>query len=44
MVEMGGIELKPITLSNKAFMTLHLGLYTHIYTQMKLVDNYLDNK
>ena len=41
---MGGIELNPITLSSKAFITILLGLYTHIYTQMKLVDNYLDNK
>ena len=39
LVEMGEIELKPIALSNKAFMTLHLELYTQIYTQMKLVDN-----
>jgi hypothetical protein len=43
MVEMGGIELKSITLSIKAFRTFYLELYTHIYTQMKLVDNYLDN-
>jgi len=39
----GGIELKPITLSSKEFLTLHIKLYTQIYTQMKLVYNYLDN-
>ena len=43
MVEMGEIELKPLTPFNKAFITLQLKLYTQIYTQMKLVDNYLDN-
>ena len=30
---MGGIELKPITLSNKAFITLHLIIiYSDIYS------------
>ena len=43
MVEMGGIELTSITLSNKGFVIYKLKLYTQIYTQMKLVDNYLDN-
>ena len=39
MVEMGGIELKHKTLSNKAFTISMIKLYTQIYTQMKLVDN-----
>ena len=39
LVDMGGIELKPINLSSKAFVTLHIKLYTQIYTQMKLVNN-----
>jgi len=40
---MAGIELTSITLFNKAFIIYNLKLYTHIYTQIKMVDNYLDN-
>jgi len=39
---MGGIELNPITLSSKAFITILLGLYTQIYTQMKLELLYIE--
>jgi hypothetical protein len=42
-VEMGGIELKPKTLSNKAFTISMIKLYTQIYTQKKTLPNYLNN-
>ncbi len=43
MVEMGGIELMPKTLSNKAFSISYLKLYTEIYTEKKTLPNYLNN-
>ena len=40
---MGEIELAPTTPINKQFINSKLKLYTQIYTQIILVDNYLDN-
>ena len=41
---MGEIELKPITLSIKAFITEVILLYTQIDTHINLVHIYLDNR
>ncbi len=38
---MGGIELKPIAPSNKAFNISYLKLYTEIYTEKKTLPTYL---
>jgi hypothetical protein len=40
---MGGIELKPIAPSNKAFNISYLKLYTEIYTEKKTLPTYLNN-